>query len=224
VPSVIYANTARVVCHQTFYGEEAVNVFHVRHAEVSPLSAPEMTAIASNFVIFYNALSSAAAPNRGINNLRHPRATLDMVRVYDLSVVPNPPPLEHPASSAGTAAETKVPIEVCATVTLVTAVGTRRGRGRVYLGPLGDGGMAISNATDAPRLALTSLYGPAFDDLNARLQAEPLLANARLAVLSTADAVSREVLSVRTDARPDTQRRRDLSASFGPVTSTVIFP
>lgn len=218
MPTVAYPGTLRVVCHQSFYGDESVNVFHVCTDETLPLSAPEAAQIDSAFLAMYQLFTSGTFPAVGFGSMRHPLAILDMIRVYDLSVVPNPPPHEFPHSVAGAAAHTVAPLECCATVTMRTANGTRRGRGRNYIGPLGGAAYEVSTATLPPKLAsgATGMTGlaEAFRALNVNLQALSLLNNARLGVLSVADGVCREITSVRIDTRPDTQRRRDLSVPF----------
>jgi len=214
MPAVAYAKTARVTVHQNFYGEEAVNVFHVMHDEALPLSIPEMSAIADEFDKMYNDLAGAAVGQRGMLDARHPAATVDVIRVYDLTIVPNPPPFEKNLAISGTAAHTTVPVEVCVATTLRTAVGSRRGRGRVYLGPFGAAAYLISSSGQAPQVGSVTFIANAFLDLNTRLAASALLNNARLGVLSVTDGLIREVTEVKIDHAPDTQRRRGLGVPY----------
>lgn len=226
MPTVAYPGTARVVCHQSFYGDESVNVFHVKHDEINPLSSVEAGEIDVAFLAMYQLFTNGVFPAVGFGSMRHPVAILDMIRVYDLSVVPNPPPFEFPHSVAGAAAHTVAPLECCATVTMRTANGTRRGRGRNYIGPLGGAAYEVSTAVLPPKLATgaTGMTGlaEAFRALNVNLQGGAFLNNGKLAVLSVADGVSRVVTSVRIDTRPDTQRRRDLSVTFAGTVNLAI--
>jgi hypothetical protein len=226
VPSVVYPNTARIVCHQSFYGEESVNVYHVHHTEALPLSDAECAELALAFSTLYTGTTAGTAPDRGWKDLRLPTMIFDKVSVYDLTIVPNPPPREFSYNVPGTGAYTKVPLDVAACVTLKTNVGTRRGRGRVFIGPLADAALETSTSGQPSQLtsATAGMTGirNAFVDLNVRLAAGTLVPTARLGVLSVADAACRLVTAVKTDFYADTQRRRERKAPVDAAVTTSI--
>lgn len=216
MPTVPYDRTIRVVCHASGLGEESTNVWHVRANAEGILSIADATAIADAFNFFYT--DDNVAPV-GIGTLRPTWSVFDRISVYDLDSVPNPPPVEFTYAEAGLATPDDTPMDVAMCITLITAVGNRRGRGRIFLGPLANV-INAATGTTPPEFSGTDrqVVRDAIQQLDLALQTNPVDRQYQLAVLSVADGVSRVLTSARIDARPDTQRRRDLNAPFSAAT------
>lgn len=215
MPSVPYTNTLRVVCRQTMLGEESINVHHLVAPAGLVLTTTMLNLIADDFEGFYTLSSSGSVGLRGIDELRPTNVTFASVSIYDLRVVPNPTPHVVNYTSPGATAPDVVPWDVAVTITLRTAVGGRSGRGRIYLGPLTQAWTAGS-AVNPPQVAgaAADILANAYVDLVARLQATAGATGLTPGVLSIKDGICRPVTSITIDKRPDTQRRRDLSAGF----------
>lgn len=222
MPIVPYANTFRVVVHQSRLGEEAVNVHHL-HWPIVGGDFGATAAIAVAFAAFYNATPVGPAPDRGIRTYRAGSSVLDYIRIYDLRTVPNPAVDEFTFADEVTPAGTAVPSDTAAVITLRTGVGGRSGRGRVYIGPLAD--TAMTGAVGTPgqfSIGFQQDLVDAYVDLQARLALITPGTSPQSSVLSVADGVNRPVTSITVDRRPDTQRRRDYGLTFGPsITSPV---
>jgi len=225
VPTVPYLNTVRVVAHQSFYGEEATNVFHLRVGNASVLSAAVYADIAAAFEKYYINPSTGSSPNRGIGDARPTSAIFDKLTMYDLRTVPNPAPVEvsYAAAGSGTVGNSEF-LDVAAVATLKTAVAGRSGRGRHYLGPLS--GVKTSATASAPAMLAVNvslIIRLAWLDLQHRVQLISAIAPANMAVLSVHDGLSRPITTVGVNLQPDTQRRRDLSAPY-PAQPTTSLP
>jgi hypothetical protein len=223
MPTVPYTSVFRVVCHQSFMGEESVNVWHILGDNTTDLTLTTAQAISTAFSNFYGGSSLGVTPDRGIDQYRREDQVLDRISVYDLRTVPNDPPWEFTHNNPGTGGVGDTPMDTTMCITLRTPNGTRRGRGRIFVGPTKD---ALSTGVGVPTAwstAALAAHGNACVVLGRRLGAlaaapGPYL----LAVLSVADGVGRPVTSVKIDPRPDTQRRRDLNLPFGPSTVLAV--
>lgn len=223
MPDVPYDATWRAVCHQSRLGEESVNVHHFRWNPEDPVLPGTLNGIAVAFSQFYNNNVVGTDPDRGIRLYRAGSSVLDSVRLYDLRTVPNPAVHEVTFTDVVTPAGTAVPTDVAAVITLRTATGGRSGRGRLYIGPLADAAMMGAVGEPAQfhpnfQQDLIDAYVDLCVRLNAAVTPDPITP----AVLSVTDGLSRPIISITVDRRPDTQRRRDLGMTFGPQLSSPI--
>lgn len=211
-------NAVRVTCQLDLIGgEHSTNVWHTDKSGLpAALTLAEGQDIADAFSTFYSALSSAAAPNRGIDDLLPQHATLSRITVHDLE---DNVKFEYSYASSGGGSEC-LPYQVAAVVSLISATAGRKGRGRVYIGPLASGAAELNfSAGTAPQLevaAQTALLN-ATDDLDARLAA--LVPPRRLQMRSQSDNVIRQVVTARVDTVLDTQRRR--RSDIGGLTASL---
>lgn len=201
-----YANTLKVVAEFTVGNEIQANVWHVS-IDTPVAFAADAALIAAEFETFYKAATSASAPNRGIGSQRHQDHVLSRIVVTDLRVA-NGDTFELPVvSGAGLHTSTDMlPQNVAALLSLRTALNTRNGRGRIFLG-----GMVEQNVADAgseSRWTSTTITDilDAVEDLNDRLGATGL--SAEIAVLSEVLGAHNDLTTARVDAIPRTMKRR----------------
>lgn len=172
MPFVPVPDCLEVVCHQSFLDEEIVNVWHVDASFIpDPLPFVDADAIQAEFGKFYQNLSTAASPNRGIIDDRATTAVFDKITVRDIrtSTVTL---FEFIYNGAGTNNGDPLPLEDAAVVTLNTGVSGRHARGRVYLAPFTENAL-IKGSNGQPLLdsAFQTRLSHAVGDLNTRLGA-----------------------------------------------------
>lgn len=140
MPFVPITDTVKVeiLGHDTVTNQPWANVLHVTEANAAQ-TAPNLTEIA-------DATVTAVMAHLGVWSSS---AQLDAVRVTGLATIGSPQVTRFfTAGTVGTAASESYP-GVAALVKMLTALRTRSGRGRVYLGPIAanevlDGGGRIS--------------------------------------------------------------------------------
>lgn len=211
-------NAIRVTVQQDLLGgEKSTNVWATDKSGLgTPLTLAEGQDIADAFASFYTALSTAATPNRGIHDLRPDHATLSRITVHDLE---DNVKFEYSYSSQGTGSEC-IPYQVAAVVSLISATASRKGRGRVYVGPWSAAAVEmdfVSGAAPQLEVAAQTALLNATADLEDRLAA--LVPPRHLQMLSPTDNVVRQITTARVDTVLDTQRRR--RSDIGGVTASI---
>lgn len=213
-------NAIRVTCRLDLLGGEvSTNVWATDKSGLgTPLTLAEGQDIADAYSTFYLGLQAAAAPDRGINDLLPDHATLSRITVHDLE---DNVRFEYSYGGSGTQNEA-LPYQCAAVISLISAVAGRKGRGRVYVGPLGSAAAELDFVSGGPpqleAAAVTGLLNAAVD-LEARLAA--LVPPRHVSMISGTDNVVRQVVTARVDSVIDTQRRRR-SAIGGSVTSVAL--
>lgn len=101
------------------------NIMHVSVPNDDPATA---TAITGLFTTFYTAIKGIFTTASSLQ----PAAKIVRVDVDPAVYIPN-----TPGSVAGTQSVTWAPAQICMVLSWRTAIATRHGRGRTYLGPLG---------------------------------------------------------------------------------------
>lgn len=183
---------AEILGRNGITNDAIVNVLHFGYATTPDLNAVQTLA---------NSLLSAWA-TRVVPSLASPYR-LDSVRVTDLATAAG---LQFQAidTTPATGSGNPAPPQVCAVVTLYTAIRSRRARGRIYLSPVQELGLAedsgLLSATYTANLAA------AIGLIQADMAALPQ--NWDLAVASQLDGVSRTVTSRVVKPMVGTQRRR----------------
>lgn len=218
---IAYPETIRVVCTSTAWSERFINVWHIiRPALAGAPATEDKDAIAQAFVGFY--MPTPAAPQTSIAVLRPTECKITKVTVQSLSELPYAPPYEaffaQPGQGPGC-----LPLDLAAVCSLRTDAATRRGRGRVFIGPLIPSSSEAVSSTTPPQLtgaAMGHLRG-AVATLDQKLRAIPDYP-CRLGVLSKLDAVCRPVTKVVVDANYDVIRGRSDSLAYNNAQSTVL--
>lgn len=190
-------------CRFSAGGEIMRNVLHYETA--SGWTAATRDAVANALFTLFAGTSGAAAPNRGIKDYRSPNVSYDGVLFTDVQD-PLAPRYLYPTGVPGTATGDQLPLQTALVVSLLTPVGGRSGRGRVYIGGFtetaNDPGSLLPRASDACINAVAN----GFDDMADALDG--------LAVPAIWGVYSRKMddlyvaLGIRVDNRWDTQRRR----------------
>lgn len=212
-----YPKTVRVTCHSKAWGEQIINVWHVLTPELDgEPQIPELTNIALCFNGFYATNSGSGQDN--IASIRPSSASLVRVTAQSLHSVPYKPPLEYAAGAPGTGSA-GLPLDLAIVASLRTDVGTRSGRGRVFLGPL-DRQVCLESSTDSVAPQVTAVAQGrvllAVQDLDAELAKVPGYP-CMLAVLSKKDGISRPVQRVVVDANFDVIRGRSDTLDYHAV-------
>lgn len=200
-----YANTIRVSNEAQISNEIQVNVFHVL-VDAGFDVITNGAALSVPFRNFYMGLSTDAVGVRGIKNYRANDHVMTRTVIKDLRVADGDS-LEVPfVTGAGTATGDMLPFQTAYLVSLRTAVNSRRGRGRSYLGGMVETSLEENNGRPQWIAAVTTDVLDAFEDLEDSLAV--LVDVTGLAVLSESAGVARHVTSFRADAIPRQQRRR----------------
>lgn len=201
MPPIIAANTVQVRLDWTFTGGyQGKNVLHY----LVPGGQPAITPADADSVM---GSVSAGFISSALQGQTSSAVSIDSVTLRDVRQQGIPDVISGVAGIGGSAVTNQLPRDVAVVVTLRTALATRRGRGRVYLGGYttaqvapGTGRMttALSDAAAAFLVSLLALT----------VNGQPW----NLGVLSRTDfpMVTRAVVQAITrDLRFDTQRGRD---------------
>lgn len=214
---------AQIVCEQTLGNEIVVNTWAAFSAAgVSPLTQAQADALAAEFATFYEGVSGAAAPGRGIDNQRPNEATLTRIVVREIlagNVGGNF--FEYPFANAGSSAGELMPPESACVITLRTATSGRTGRGRIFAGPFTKTVTAEANGGLQWTPTLTDALFNATADLDTRISAL-VPTSWTLAVWSRKDDVHRPVTNAKVDSKIDTVSRRKNKIVAASATSGAI--
>jgi hypothetical protein len=216
-PPLDYGIAAQVVLQSDtgFFRDAVVNTFHFRHIGNSSATQAEKDWVAATLISFYNDVHGA-----GSNQLRwYLSSTLDqgdnkaMVKVYDMGH-PHPiPPDIYPFTLAPAAgSDNGLPTEVALCLSYSSSsLPTKRGRGRIYLGPLHSNVVNL----EAPNVhvnpsAILAIQRAARYLIDANTGSTPSCA---WGIYSRVDNQIRAVTNAYVDNEFDTQRRRGHKAT-----------
>lgn len=196
----------RVACRGTQLGGELwANIWHIKNIDgsIGPGDAAVANSIANLFRNFYNTTA--------INAQRHNGWTLEEIFVTFIGLSGDPTFDGEIGTVTGASTATPAPYEVAMCLSLVTALNTKRGRGRIYLNGWANNDITAEALDGAPSIptALRTLVTGAVSALELALNA--LVDPKELAVFSRMDDTARGLTRVRCGSRHDTQRRRGAS-------------
>lgn len=200
-------NAIRVTCKLDLLGGEvSTNVWATNKAGLpNPITLAEGQDIADAFEPFYGNLSTGASPARGIKEFLPDHAQLTQITVHDIE---DNVKFDYAYSEFGSDNDS-APYESAAVISLISATSGRKGRGRIFVGPLGLSAIETAFVSGRPphltAAARTAFLAATFD-LNARLQA--LVPPRDLCMISMSDLAVRPIVTARADDELDNQVRR----------------
>lgn len=195
-----------------FPRDAAVNTFYFRRADITPSDAAVRNDIATTLVSFYNDVHGTSSNQLRwyLSSLLNQGTDACQVKVYNMNDAHPRVPYIRPftlAASAGSDGGFPTEVAICLSFKSAAALNPKRGRGRVYLGPLHSNVCTI----DPPNVAMNGSTVLAFQHAAKFLMDESVTTRATRGiwcVYSRADNALYDVTQAWIDNEFDTQRRR----------------
>ncbi len=211
-PPLANALEAQVVLAGTtgFPRDNVVNTFHFDRAGSTVPLATVLPLVRDALIGFYNSAPTSTSANpicNWISTLMDRGANKSTVKIYDLSQpAPRVPTIYQFQLGAASSSDTGLPTEVAMCLSLKTATLTRRGRGRVFIGPLVQPAVVFDPPNIHPNGGLLNSLRYSGADL--RNAVNPSAGMPAWSVYSRLANVMHTVTEVWVDNEFDTQRRR----------------
>lgn len=199
-----------------FSRDNVVNTFHFDRSGSSVPLATTLPLVRDALIAFYNGVPVGGGANplaNWLSVLLDRGANKSTIKIYDLSTTaPRVPTVYTFTLGAAASGDTGLPTEVAMCLSMKTADLTKRGRGRVYIGPLVSGAINLDPPNIHPNGGLLNSMRYAGRDL--RDAANPSAGMPKLSVYSRLSNTMHEVTSFWVDNEFDTQRRRGHRATL----------
>lgn len=195
-----------------FSRDSVVNTFHFDRVGTAPLGTV-LPLVRDALVGFYNAGpiptggGSANPIANWISSTISRVSNASTIKIYDLSLAaPRVPTVYQFTLGAYATGETGVPLEVAMCLSMKTNLPTRRGRGRIYIGPLVSGAINLDPPNIHPNGGMLNSLRWSGANLRDSFSAEAGMP--RWSVYSRMGNLMHAVTEVWVDNEFDTQRRR----------------
>jgi hypothetical protein len=217
-PPLADALEAQVVLAGTtgFARDNVVNTFHFDRAGSTVPLGTVLPLVRDALIAFYNGVPVGGGANPLCNwmSILLDRAVdHSLIKIYDLSVAaPRIPTTYTWQLGVANSGDAGLPTEVAMCLSMKTALPTRRGRGRVFVGPLHSSSIVIDPPNIHPNGGLMNSLRYAGRDL--RASANPSAGMPVWSVYSRLSNQMHAVTDVWVDNEFDTQRRRGHRATL----------